>query len=189
MRRFLVLVGCVAMAASTGNSGQEKKPAKQPPAAKYEKADARTVKGDPAPKAPAQPNPDGPSDSPSDGSAEATPDPETPNDDRSGRYMDPTWFRKTIFADAVKVDFTRSQLDDAGLFSSQFLFDLKEGVDAASCAKTLEEKIGTKVTGLEREEKDGRITFKGGTDRYRLVMMCGEAKGMMKAYVSYTWTS
>lgn len=186
MRRSLVLVGCVVLAACTGKSGQEKKPAQKPPAvAKSEKADARTVKGDPAPKAAAQPKPD----SPADGGAEQTPDAKAPNDDRSGRYMDPSWFRKTLFTDAVKADFSRSQLDDAGLFSSQFLFDLKEGVDVASCVKTLEEKVGTQVGGLKSEEKDGRFTLKGGTDRYRVVMMCGEAEGKMKAYVSYTWTS
>ncbi len=133
------------------------------------KTDAKAVRADPAPT--------------------KSQDGKAAQPDRGERFMDPPWFRRTLFAEHDNVDFKRSQVDDQGFFSSQFLFDLKEGTDVGACVKNLEDKVGAHVKDLKQEEAEGRVTIKGTTDRYRVVMMCGEAKGVMKAYVSYQWTS
>lgn len=109
--------------------------------------------------------------------------------DRGERFLDPPWFRETLFENATKKDFKRSELDENGLFSSQFLFDLPESETVDTCVKTLQDKTGEWVKDLERTDADGRATLRGKTDRYETTFMCGEAKGVMKAYVSFRWTS
>lgn len=186
MRWASGLACCVLAAACSGKSGGSQAGAKSKvkageakvSAAKADKK-ADPVKAEPQPP-PATPEP----------VAEATPDPTAPAAaDRGERFADPPWFRKTMFPDATSVDFNRSGADNNGLFSSQLLFDLKEGTTAEDCAKVVEEKVSGSVKDLTREEADGRITIKGDTDRFKLIMICGAAKGVMKAYVSYQWTS
>lgn len=109
--------------------------------------------------------------------------------DRGERFLDPPWFRETLFENATKKDFKRSELDENGLFSSQFLFDLPESETVDTCVKTLQDKTAEWVKDLERTDADGRVTLRGKTDRYETTFMCGEAKGVMKAYVSFRWTS
>lgn len=178
-------MACVAMGGCIeGSKAPKPVPAKAAKAAeaKQAKAGEAVVARDPAPKGPAQPE------AKAEPVADAKAAPAEPVD-RGERFQDPAWFRKTLFEDAEKVDFKRSQLDDQGMFSSQFLFDLKAGTDVEACVKALEDKVGGEVGGLTREEAAGRVTLKATTERYRVVMMCGEAKGVMKAYVSYQWTS
>lgn len=186
MRTLLFLASSVVISACTGKAGSERAPTEV--AAKADaKSDAKpSVPRDPAPEARAQPPADPPANPPTDPSAAAPPDAKA---DRGLRFVDPKWFRKTIFEDATKVDFQRSQADDRGLFSSQMLFDLKEGTTREACAKTVEDKVGGTVTNLAREVTPERITIKGNTDRYKMIAICGEAKGVMKAYVSLLWTS
>ena len=109
--------------------------------------------------------------------------------DRGERFLDPPWFRETLFENATNKDFKRSELDENGLFSSQFLFDLPESETVDTCVKTLQDKTAKYLPDLERTDKDGRVTLRGKTDRYETTFMCGEAKGVMKAYVSFRWTS
>lgn len=109
--------------------------------------------------------------------------------DRGERFLDPPWFRETLFENATKKDFKRSELDENGLFSSQFLFDLPQSETVDTCVKTLQDKTGEWVKDLERTDADGRVTLRGKTDRYETTFMCGEAQGVMKAYVSFRWTS
>ena len=104
------------------------------------------------------------------------------------RFMDPKWFRSNMFPDATTVDFKRSEADSEGLFTSQLLFDLKEGSTVESCVEVIKTQVGEEVE-VTRTDAGGRATLKGNTERYRVVMVCGEAKGVIKAYVSYSWTS
>jgi len=104
------------------------------------------------------------------------------------RFMDPKWFRSNMFPDATTVDFKRSEADSEGLFTSQLLFDLKEGATVESCVEVIKTQVGETVE-VTRTDAGGRATLKGNTDRYRVVMVCGEAKGVIKAYVSFSWTS
>lgn len=108
------------------------------------------------------------------------------------RFLDPSWFRKELFPDATEAKVSRSQRNEKGLFSSQILFDLKAGTTAEQCAKTLTDAVGKEVANLKQAEDakmPGRLTLSGSTDRYRVTMMCGDAKGTMRAFVSFEWTS
>ncbi|MBK8240728.1 MAG: hypothetical protein IPK74_34850 [Deltaproteobacteria bacterium] len=107
------------------------------------------------------------------------------------RFRDPDWFRKDMLEGATAQDVSRSERTDEGFFSSQILFELPAGTTAESCAEQLEKRVGGEVTNLQRgpdEKLPGRLKITGSTDRYRVTMMCGEAKGAMRAYVSYEWT-
>ena len=182
MRIASLLACCVLVAACSGKGGSSQAAAsnaKGKADGKTEaKADAKTeakADGGAAPEAKAE------NDAPlADAKAPA---------DRGERFLDPPWFRETLFENATKKDFKRSELDENGLFSSQFLFDLPQSETVDTCVKTLQDKTAEWVKDLERTDKDGRATLRGKTDRYETTFMCGEAKGVMKAYVSFRWTS
>jgi hypothetical protein len=108
------------------------------------------------------------------------------------RFLDPSWFRKELFPDATSTKVSRSQRNEKGLFSSQILFDLPAGTTAEQCAKTLMDAVGKDVANLKQVEDakmPGRLQLSGTTDRYRVTMMCGDAKGTMRSFVSFEWTS
>ena len=108
------------------------------------------------------------------------------------RFIDPPWFRKELFPDATSAKVNRSQRNEQGLFSSQILFDLPAGTTEAQCAKTLKDAVGKDVADLVEApdaKQPGRLQITGTTDRYKVLMMCGDAKGTMRAYVSFEWTS
>ena len=172
MQKLSFLACCVVALGCTGSSEATNtvtsRSAKGPSVAS--KAPAKTT-----PVAPAQPDNVAPT-------AEAKPE------DLGQRFVDPRWFRKEMFPDAAAVDFKRSKADDNGFFSSQLLFDLKEGTTTEDCVKVLETQVGAEVA-LTRTEQNGRVTLKGATARFTVVALCGEAKGVMKAYVSYQWTA
>ncbi|MBX7079313.1 MAG: hypothetical protein K1X88_09025 [Nannocystaceae bacterium] len=110
--------------------------------------------------------------------------------DLGQRFLDPAWFRKDMLEGAKATDVSRSERNEKGLFSSQILFDLAAGTTAEQCADQLQEKVGKDVTNLVRapdEKLPGRLKLTGSTQRYRVTMMCGEAKGVMRAYVSFEW--
>ncbi len=110
--------------------------------------------------------------------------------DLGQRFLDPSWFRKDMLEGAKATDVSRSERNDKGLFSSQILFELAAGTTAEQCAEQLEAKVGKDVTNLVRAPDDktpGRLKITGSTQRYRVTMMCGEAKGVMRAYVSFEW--
>jgi hypothetical protein len=120
-----------------------------------------------------------------------TPPPGDAKDPLGQRFMDPPWFRKELFADAVKAKVNRTTRDEKGLFSSQILFDLPSSATVDDCVKTLMDKVGAHVPNLQKNEDakiPGRIQITGSTDRYRVTMMCGEAQGTMRAFVSFEWT-
>lgn len=110
--------------------------------------------------------------------------------DLGQRFRDPPWFRKTMLEGAKAVDTARSETDEAGRFKSHILFELPAGSTVEQCADQVTEKIKGDVPNLERSEQgDGRLRIEGSTDRYKVVVMCGEAKGVTKAYVGYEWTA
>jgi hypothetical protein len=41
--------------------------------------------------------------------------------------------------------------------------------------------------GAAEKGADGRLTLRGETERYRVTLVCGEAKGVPTAYVGYEW--
>jgi hypothetical protein len=107
------------------------------------------------------------------------------------RFIDPTWFRKELFANATSTKVSRSQRNEQGLFSSQILFDLPAGTTAEQCAETLMDQVRKEVPNLAKSDdpkSPGRLQIRGSTDRYNVTMMCGDAKGTMRAYVSFEWT-
>jgi hypothetical protein len=108
------------------------------------------------------------------------------------RFVDPTWFRRDMLEGAKAMQVNRSERTAEGLFSSQILFEMPAGTTAESCAEQLEKKVGPEVSNLARspdEKAPGRIKIVGTTDRYRVTLLCGEAKGVMRAYVSFEWLS
>ncbi|HWB74062.1 MAG TPA: hypothetical protein VG755_03885 [Nannocystaceae bacterium] len=118
--------------------------------------------------------------------------PTDPADPLGRKFADPGWFRKDMLEGAKAMDVSRSERNAEGLFSSQILFELPAGTSVESCADQVEKKVGEEVKNLARtsdEKQPGRIKITGETERYRVTMMCGEAKGVMRAYVSYEWMS
>ncbi len=115
---------------------------------------------------------------------------EEAGDALGSRFRDPPWFRKTMFGDdATSVNTARSEANEAGLFKSHIVFELPAGTTAEACAQQATDAVAKFVTGLERtEESGGRLKLTGSSDRYNVTMMCGEAKGTMRAYVAYEWT-
>lgn len=106
------------------------------------------------------------------------------------RFVDPDWFRKEMLEGAKAMDVSRSERNEKGLFSSQILFELPAGTTSEQCADQLEAKVKGDVPNLKREpdaKAPGRLKISGETQRYRVTMMCGEAKGVMRAYVGYEW--
>ena len=115
-----------------------------------------------------------------------------PADPLGRRFADPAWFRKDMFDGAKAMDVSRSERNEQGLFSSQILFELPAGTSVESCADQAVAKVGKEVDNLARsndEKAPGRIKIIGQTERYRVTRMCGEAKGVMRAYVSFEWLS
>lgn len=117
-------------------------------------------------------------------------DPADAADPLGKRFIDPTWFRKEMFDGAKAMDVSRSERNEKGLFSSQILFELPAGTTAEQCADQIEAKVKGDVPNLTRApdaKSPGRLKLTGDTQRYRVTMMCGEAKGVMRAYVGYEW--
>jgi hypothetical protein len=102
---------------------------------------------------------------------------------------DPAWFRPTIFAGATVLKEGRAPADEAGLFASQITLQLADGTDIDACVEELMAAVGADVPGLAVEDQGDRRSIKGATEHYQVTLLCGEAKGHMTAYVSYTWTS
>jgi hypothetical protein len=117
------------------------------------------------------------------------PDPAGEVKDLGERFRDPPWFRKTMLEGAKAVNTARSEADEQGRFKSHILFEMPEGTTAESCADQVTQQVETTVANLERKtEADGRVNVQGSTDRYKVSAICGEAKGVMRAYVAYEWT-
>lgn len=102
--------------------------------------------------------------------------------------VDPPWLRRDMFPGATVKTAGRTAPNDAGLFSTQMLFELAAGTTVDACLTTMKAALAAAVPELAREEgKDGRVTLKGQTADYSLVAICGEAKGKPTAYISYEW--
>lgn len=121
------------------------------------------------------------------GSPTPTAVPSAEDDPLGRRFIDPPWFRKDMLEGAKAVNVSRSEADDNGFFSSHILFELPEGTTAERCAEMIIEKVEKTVPDLERTNEADRIKLTGSTDRYRVSSMCGEAKGVMRAFVSFEW--
>jgi len=105
------------------------------------------------------------------------------------RFADPPWFRETMFGSAgKKVDFARSEANEAGLFKSHVIFELEEGTTKDQCVTMVVEKLAPTLELEQEDNGQGRVTLTGSTERYDVTAMCGEAKGKMRAYVGYEWT-
>ncbi len=112
--------------------------------------------------------------------------------DDAARFVDPPWFRKELFPDATSAKVSRTQRNEQGLFSSQILFDLPAGTTADACRKTLKDAVAKDVPDLQETpdpKLPERMQLTGKTDRYSVMMICGDANGTMRAFVSFEWTS
>jgi len=112
------------------------------------------------------------------------------NDVPGDRFRDPPWFREDIVAGAKLVKRSRTERDQQGLFTTQLLLEPPAGTSVDACVQQLEAAVRPHVSELARtQEPDGRVTLRGSTDRYQVTLVCGEAKGIMKAFVGLQWTS
>lgn len=106
-------------------------------------------------------------------------------------FRDPPWYRKTIFSaeQGSLVSESRSEADEQGRFKSHMVFELTS-MTTAECGEHLSAAVKETVGVLEPAEKPGpRLELGGSTDRYNVTFICGEAKGKMRAYVAFEWTS
>jgi hypothetical protein len=102
--------------------------------------------------------------------------------------IDPAWLRSDLFPGATVSSAGRTARDSAGLFSTQLLLALPEGTTREKCIETVTAAVAGAVPALERKEAaDGRVTLTGSNDDYTAILVCGEAKGKMSAYLSYRW--
>ncbi|HGG58020.1 MAG TPA: hypothetical protein ENK31_09525 [Nannocystis exedens] len=105
------------------------------------------------------------------------------------QLRDPSWFKPTLFAGATVLSKGRAAADENGLFSSQITLQLSEGTTIDACVSQLVAAVQGDVPGLEVVDKGDRFSITGSNSMYSVVMLCGEGKGRMTAYISYTWTS
>ncbi|HGG57820.1 MAG TPA: hypothetical protein ENK31_08505 [Nannocystis exedens] len=105
------------------------------------------------------------------------------------QLRDPSWFRPTLFAGATVLSKGRAAADENGLFSSQITLQLSEGTTIDACVMQLIDAVQGDVPELKTVDKGDRRSITGSNSMYSVVMLCGEAKGRMTAYISYTWTS
>ncbi len=100
--------------------------------------------------------------------------------------IDPAWLRVDLFPGATVASSGRTARDAAGLFSTQMLLALPEGVTRDACIETLTQAVASAVPSLERKDgENGRVTLTGSNADYAVTLICGEAKGKMSAYLSY----
>jgi hypothetical protein len=100
--------------------------------------------------------------------------------------IDPAWLRVDLFPGATVASSGRTARDAAGLFSTQMLLALPEGVTRDACIETLTQAVASAVPSLERKDgENGRVTLTGSNADYAVTLICGEAKSKMSAYLSY----
>lgn len=105
------------------------------------------------------------------------------------RFRDPPWFNNTMFGDkGNRVDFARSEANEAGLFKSHIIFELADGTTVDDCASMITEKLKSAVELSREDQPSDRIQLTGSAERYDVTAVCGEGKGKMRAYVAYEWT-
>lgn len=105
------------------------------------------------------------------------------------RFRDPPWFRGTMLGDkGTKVDFARSEANEAGLFKSHLIFEMNEGTSVEDCVTVISEALEGAVELAREDQPNDRAQLTGSTDRYDVTAVCGEGKGKMRAYVAYEWT-
>ena len=192
---FGLVGGCTVEASSPGKPApavaKAAEPAKSPdgamPAKQVEPAPAPEPAPTPAPEPTPTPTPSPePEAAPGGGAA----GPQAPGSELAQRFRDPPWYRKNLFPDATVTSTARSEANEAGLFQSHIVFELGSGATKESCAEHLQKTVGESVANLKREDQpDGRIKIAGATDRYEVTLLCGEAKGAIRAYVAFEWTS
>ncbi len=105
---------------------------------------------------------------------------------------DPPWFRPGIFPGASVQKTGRSEADEQGRFASQLLLELPEGTGVDACIATVEKAIAPHVPGFARVDDTsagpGRVMLRGATEHYEVTVVCGEAKGRVRAFLNYRWT-
>lgn len=105
------------------------------------------------------------------------------------RFRDPPWFRDTMLGDkGKKVDFARSEANEAGLFKSHLIFEMSDGTTVDDCVAAVTEGLKDAVELAREDQPNDRTQLTGSTERYDVTAVCGEGKGKMRAYVAYEWT-
>jgi hypothetical protein len=185
--RVLVALGLFSGCSMESSSAAKPTPA---PAKKVVEAEPAKTPEDAQPAKVVEPTPEPiPEAAPDGGDAGGLP-PQDPSSELAQRFRDPPWYRKTLFPDATVTSTARSEANEQGLFQSHIVFELKQGATMEQCAEHLEKSVGETVANLSREQQpDGRLKISGSTDRYKVTLLCGEAKGTMRAYVAFEWTS
>ena len=84
---------------------------------------------------------------------------------------------------------SRSQRDDAGMFTSQFLFELAAGTTEEQCVQRLQEISQGVVDNLKVNKEATRSKLTGSTSDYTVTHVCGATpEGAMRSLVSFRWT-
>ncbi len=113
-----------------------------------------------------------------------------PGDDPLGsRFKDPAWYTPEIIAHTKIIQNGRSEAREDGTFSSALVLQLEVGMTPDKCLQELVGKVEGPELAFGEPEKgdDGRLTARSETERYRVTLVCGEAKGTPTAFVGYEW--
>ncbi|RMG96282.1 MAG: hypothetical protein D6705_11600 [Deltaproteobacteria bacterium] len=110
----------------------------------------------------------------------------------SQALRDPPWFHPNIYPGATVKKTGRSEADAQGRFASQILLELPAEANVDTCVSFAEKAIKPHVPSLAKTDDaqagPGRVTLRGSTEHYEATVVCGEAKGTVRAFLSYRWT-
>lgn len=177
--RALAFASAFGLVASLGACTEPPKPTKEEAKkeAKDAPADAKgEPKGDEPAKAPVEAEP-----GKDDGSSAAGDDP------LGSRFKDPSWYREDIIPHTAVIQNGRSEARENGTFSSAMVLELEEGMTPEKCTDHLKGRVEDIAFEETETGQDGRLTTRGETDRFRVTLVCGNAKGKPTAYVGYEW--
>ncbi len=109
--------------------------------------------------------------------------------DPANEYRDPAWFNAGIFPDSKVIKRSRSQRDDSGFYTSQYLFELAAGTTEEQCVQRLKEISEGVVNDLKVNKEATRSKLTGSAESYTITHVCGATpEGTMRSLVSFRWT-
>ena len=102
------------------------------------------------------------------------------------RPGDPPWFREDLFAGATLVKRGHTSPDAEGKISAQITLRLADGTTREECLRTVRAAVQDEVASLHELAAADRTTLTGEAERYTVTLICGEARGAMTAYLSWS---
>jgi hypothetical protein len=105
-------------------------------------------------------------------------------------YKNPSWFSPLIFPGAKILQQSRTERDEQGFYTSQFLFELNESFTEEQCVERLTKIHTTDIPDVKAAKQASRTVLNGQNAYYKVTHVCGTAPdGKIRALVSFRWTA